>query len=180
MPTRRHTMLDCTAETIYIPLQDSGVTIVSPEDADLLLFDWLAIDCNGTSYVVTRTRRKRFDGRVVTRSYYLHRVILQRMLGHRLSRGQEVDHRDMNTFNNCRENLRLATRAQNIWNRGLNKRNTTGYKGVTFHKARGKFMSIITVNGEHHYLGYFETAEQAHQAYSEAAIKYHGEFVRLK
>jgi len=38
-------------------------------------------------------------------------------------------------------------------------------KGVTLHKASGRYMAQGTVNGSHKYLGSFKTPEEAHSAY---------------
>ena len=58
--------------------------------------------------------------------------------------------------------------------------NTTGFKGVSYHKQRKKFVSNIGFNGKLKHLGYYATAEQAHQAYVAAAKELHGEFARFE
>lgn len=93
-----------------------------------------------------------------------------------------VDHIDGNGCNNQRKNLRSCTRAQNLQNRGKNKNNTHGYKGVSLDKRRvhqkNPFKAEIMVNRKKRYLGSFSTAKEAHRAYKEAAKKYHGEFAK--
>ena len=49
------------------------------------------------------------------------------------------------------------------------KHTTSGYAGVSWHKAARKWTAIIRVRGTRHYLGLFETAEAAHRAYAQAA-----------
>ena len=61
-------------------------------------------------------------------------------------------------------------------NRGMQKNNKTGYKGVSFNRDDGKFIAQIALNKRHISLGRFYTAEDAARAYDEAALKYHGEF----
>jgi hypothetical protein len=90
--------------------------------------------------------------------------------------GQEVDHRNWDGLFNCRENLRICTHAENQSNRGPNSRNSTGYKGVSPHKATGKFQAKIVHNLRPIHLGYFDDAESAARAYDEAALQYHGSF----
>lgn len=43
--------------------------------------------------------------------------------------------------------------------------NTTGYRGVSFIKGKGKYRGAITYRGVGHHLGYFDTAIQAYCAY---------------
>ena len=74
-------------------------------------------------------------------------------------------------------NLREATRAENCWNRKHQKNSAVQYKGVT-RKGR-KWQSIIVTNGVGKYLGLFDTAEAAHQAYALAAARLHGAFARV-
>ncbi len=90
-----------------------------------------------------------------------------------------VDHIDMNPLNNQAHNLRVADRAQNGWNRKLNKNNTTGFKGVSWSPRHQLFESNITVRKKQHHLGKYKTAEDAHAAYQAAALKLHGEFANF-
>jgi hypothetical protein len=59
----------------------------------------------------------------------------------------EVDHIDQDSSNNSIENLRLSTRSQNAANMKLKASNTTGYKGVSWHKARGLFRCTVGLGG---------------------------------
>lgn len=93
--------------------------------------------------------------------------------------GFVVDHKDRNRLNNQRDNLRAATQSQNNCNRGKPKNNTSGYKGVFFHKHRRKWYSQIMVDRKLTFLGYFVTKEDAAYAYDQAALKMHGEFAEI-
>lgn len=108
------------------------------------------------------------------RSVYMHRLIM----GIWDSKVQ-VDHKDSNSLNNRRDNLRLCTKQQNEWNKAAYPRNTSGYKGVTFHKRVGRWSTAIRENGKCKHLGYFDTAYDASLAYAEAAKELHGQFLRL-
>lgn len=89
-----------------------------------------------------------------------------------------IDHIDTNKFNNRWSNLRRATKAQNTNNRGLSKRNTSGFKGATFDKRRRLWLAQIVCQSRHYHLGRFRTAEEAHAAYVAKAKEFHGEFAR--
>jgi hypothetical protein len=102
----------------------------------------------------------------------MHRVILD------IARQdpQVVDHINGNNVDNRRSNLRICTRMQNGCDRGAQRNNTTGYKGVTFRKESGKFMAQISSDGKRKYLGLYSTPQEAHAAYCVAALELHGEF----
>jgi hypothetical protein len=89
----------------------------------------------------------------------------------------EVDHIDRkNTLNNCESNLRIATHGQNQQNRGLDKNNSSGYKGVYWAKRAGKWRALIAVNGKRICLGSFNTAVEAAAVWNWAARTFHGPF----
>lgn len=87
-----------------------------------------------------------------------------------------VDHINRNALDNRWCNLREATKSQNQFNQGMNRLNTSGYKGVSLHKKTGKWTVRIGAYGHYHYIGLFETKEEAHSAYVDASKKLHGEF----
>lgn len=155
-----------TDDCITIPLSRGFETVISPADADLLTLKWSATGTSKRPYAFRHPNMK------------LHRIIMERILGRKLVKGEQVDHIDNDQLNNRRNNLRLATNTQNTRNRGAQKNSSTGYKGVTHHKDR--YRAQIQVNSKRIHLGLFPTAEEAHAAYCEASIKYHGEFGRAE
>lgn len=102
----------------------------------------------------------------------MHQVILW------CPKGMEIDHIDGNPLNNQKSNLRVCTRSQNMMNRGKTKANTSGFKGVHFHKRSKKWTARIQKDGNRSHIGSFDKPEEAHEAYRESAKKLHGEFVR--
>ncbi len=90
----------------------------------------------------------------------------------------EVDHVDLNKGNNRIENLRAASRNANQHNRPAQANNTSGFKGVGWVRAKGKWRARITTDGRQTMLGYFDTPEEAHTAYADAAERMHGAFAR--
>lgn len=93
-----------------------------------------------------------------------------------------VDHIDEDKTNNRWVNLRKATKSQNGANRGLSAHNTSGFKGVVWDDARGKWKAQIGSKdkpGSAH-IGRFDTPEEAHAAYCRVATEIHGEFARFE
>lgn len=170
---------DRTPGTIEIQLTQGQVTVIDAVDADLADFRWYAklnrCYTGVGKHVVAR--RETVDHKRVTR--YLHRVVLERLLNRRLDRTELVDHIDGNPLNNRRGNLRLATTAQNLANRGKPADNMSGYKGVSLHARSGKWRARIGHNGKQIHIGVYDTPEAAHQAYCEVAKTLHGTFANF-
>ena len=109
------------------------------------------------------------------KSYLVHRL---NWLFHFGWLPEFLDHKNGDPLDNRIENLRPATRAEN--NRNVTKRssNTSGYKGVSFFKSSGKWRAAIRVNGASLHIGYYDTPEDAHQAYCDKGRELHGDFFR--
>jgi hypothetical protein len=154
--------------TITLPLSQGYVTIVDDEDADLMIEKW-SVYAHGvnTQYAVriTNGTPKR-----------LHRVILERVLGRKLDPRESVDHIDGDGLNNRRSNLRLASSAENNRNRRVQRNNATGFKGVSYDRGMKRFGARIYIQKTLTRLGWFDTAEEAHRAYCEAAILHYGPY----
>ena len=90
--------------------------------------------------------------------------------------GLTIDHADGDTNNNSLSNLRIADHYQQMQNRGKFKNNTSGYKGVR--QIGVKFEARVTAYKVIHYLGMFDTAEEASAAREAKAREVHGEFYR--
>lgn len=78
--------------------------------------------------------------------------------------GVTIDHINGVRDDNRIENLRLATKAQQMQNKQTYKNSTTKTPGVNFHKASGKFAARVTINGVDHWIGVFDTLEEAAEA----------------
>lgn len=89
-----------------------------------------------------------------------------------------IDHIDGNTRNNRIENLRPATLEENARNAKTPITNTSGRKGVYYHKSYGMWQASIRVNGKLKHIGTFLTFEEACSARIAAEIQYHGEYCR--
>jgi HNH endonuclease/AP2 domain len=150
---------------IAIKLNNDHVTVVDDNDYEWLnQWKWYAWKHRHTFYA-------RRNGRVGEPSIVaMHIAILSP------SDGLEVDHINGNGLDNRRVNLREATHAQNLWNRGRTCNNTSGFKGVRWDKARGAWRATITAEGREMFLGRFDDILDAARAYDEAATLHHGEF----
>lgn len=111
------------------------------------------------------------------KKYLAHRIIF---LMHRGYLPEQIDHIDGNGLNNNSENLRAASQGQNQHNKGTQKNNTSGFKGVSREKQAKKWRAQIELDGKVRYLGLFDTPEAAHEAYKAAAKRLHGEFARFE
>lgn len=124
---------------------------------------------------------KDFEGYIVIKVnqkiYRAHRLAWAFVTGKPPS--DEIDHIDGNPSNNVWKNLREATSAENLRNRGMHRRNKSGFKGATLIRdpnRKKKYRASIRVDGKSIFLGNYMTAQEAHQAYCEAAKIYHGYF----
>lgn len=87
-----------------------------------------------------------------------------------------VDHRDRNTLNNRRSNLRFCTKSQNMMNKRVGKNNKSGTKNVSWSKSNEKWRVNITVNKIRYHLGCFAAFADAEKIAVAARRKYHGKF----
>jgi hypothetical protein len=87
---------------------------------------------------------------------------------------KKVDHRNRNTLDNRKSgNLRKATLNQQSVNRRVNGK--SGLRGAIY-VSPNKYRCGIKYNGKHIHLGYFTTAESAHEVYKEKAVELFGDF----
>ena len=105
---------------------------------------------------------------------YIHRIVW--VLNNGEFPEMDIDHINGNKMDNRIENLRLCTRSQNMSNRGKNKNNSSGFKGVSFCKQTGRWVAQITVDRKNKKIGRFDTKEEAADAYSKMAKEIFGEF----
>jgi len=103
-------------------------------------------------------------------NYRAHRLAFLYMMGEWPK--QEVDHKDGDAANNSWSNLRDVSRTLNQQNlRKAHHDNKTGYLGVV--QRGSKYRAVICVNRKRHFLGTFDTAEIAHEAYLAAKRNLH-------
>jgi len=147
------------AEMKEIPLSKGKVALVDDSD-----YEWLN---------QWKWHYKHKDGAVrstkATR-IYMHRVVTQ------CPSEYEVDHINHDRLDNRRVNLRVCSHSQNQCNSAKLSSNTSGYKGVSWHKKVGKWQSKIGHRGKSYYLGLFSDPVDAALAYDAKARETFGEF----
>jgi hypothetical protein len=142
-----------------ILLTKGQFALVDDED-----FDWLSrykwhADWSKTSKSYYACRRKTV-GKYDSYIQRMHREILG------LERGdkRQGDHRNGDSLDYQRCNLRIATHLQNQYNKKMRNTNRSGYKGV--YKIQ-------------YVLGCRDTAKAASSLYKKAALRLHGQFARI-
>lgn len=110
------------------------------------------------------------DGKI--NCYYMHRIIMSLY-----DRKMFVDHRNHDTLDNTKSNLRICTSGQNKMNGTSAKNSTSKYLGVC--NQGGRWRAKIKINYKCISLGMYDLEDDAAKAYDIAAKKYHGEFASL-
>ncbi len=130
------------------------------DDFNKIKFYWWYKDDNG--YIITRINNKNY--------FLMHRLVMN------CPDDMEVDHIYHQTHDNRKSELRIVNKSQNQMNGIIPKNNTSGIKGVCWHKTTEKWIAKITVGGKNIYLGVFDNFDDAVQARKEAEEKYFGEY----
>ena len=110
------------------------------------------------------------------RAYYAHRLAYLMVNG--VMPPDMIDHIDQDRGNNKLSNLRTCHRGENSMNSKIRRDNTSGYRGVTWHKIGKKWQASICLNGRGKHLGLFNCKHEAARYYNTAARMYHGEFAQ--
>lgn len=157
----------------YIPLTKGLLAIVDPEWVPLLeQYNWCAVlDARSGGYYAKRTPSR--SSGLPRQHINMARVILGMDL---YSTDLVPDHINKNKLDNRSVNLRVATKAENLRNRGIQRNSTTGLTGAYLDKRWNRYTARIKFNRKYIHLGCFATAQEAHERYCEAARKLHGEF----
>jgi len=146
-----------------IPLTQGKVAIVDDEDFELLSqWKWHYSSAGYATRAIQANGKKRF--------ILMHRLIMNTPVG------METDHINHNGLDNRKSNMRICTLAQNHLNILKNKRNTSGFKGVSWEENRNAWRACIELNGKGTKLGRFKSPQDAARAYDKAARELFGEF----
>jgi len=154
--------LDCIPTHCVIPLTQGLTALVDAEDfEELSKYHWYAHLLRGYWYAHTNIGKGSSR-----RTISMHRFLIKP------GPGEIVDHRDRNTLNNVRGNLRRASRSQNKMNAA------TAFKGVHFRPRRNRWDARITVGEKRIHLGTFLDEFAAAHAYDDAARQFFGVFAK--
>lgn len=159
------TLFDDDGVTARIPLYSKGgvvraYTLVDASDAEWVnQWRWYL---SHLGYVI---RKKFVDGRWV--GTFLHRELL----GLEHGSTPNGDHIDRKRLNNRRNNLRVVHRKDNPQNRSSVRGSSSQYRGVSLHRANGKWKAAVKVKGKEVYLGYFTDEHEAGRAAQDARLR---------
>lgn len=95
--------------------------------------------------------------------------------------GKHCDHKNHNTFDNRKVNLRKCTQKENLQNAGKRNDNTSGVIGVSLNKPTGKWFAYLNKDGNRIYTSSLcKTKDEAIKLRLIAEQKYFGEFAPQK
>ena len=152
-----------------IKLTQNKYAIVDDTDYELLSkHKWSICRARGKLYAV---RSIRSSGKVL-----MHRFLMGLTANDKIC----IDHINGDGLDNRRDNLRIATLEQNQGNSKLRKDNTSGYKGISWHRNAKKWI-VQLGNGKACILygGLFTDKKEATKKYNEMARSKFGKFAKL-
>lgn len=142
---------------------------IDGEDFDKIKnYTWCIANFSKRFYIVSDLCNKGNRKKIL-----LHRLIMN------CPDGMVVDHINHNGLDNRKENLRICTNQENLYNQRKKEGKTSKYKGVSFFKRDNNWTVRIRINGKSKNLGYFLNEEDAAEVYNQAALKYYGKYAFL-
>lgn len=151
-----------------IKLSQGKMALVDDADFEWLnQWKWYAVLNRGNFYAFRNVRTA--IGQTIVQ---MHRQVLGLCHGD----SKHCDHKNHNTLDNQRLNIRMCTNQQNAYNRKPFVGGTSVHKGVSWDKSTGKWVVMIQYDGSRHNLGRFVNEDDAANAYNSAASKFFGDF----
>jgi len=154
-----------------LKLTQGKVALVDEEDFERVSkYKWHYVDVSSN-----RARTKAFYARALIdgKNVYLHRLITNAL------KGKVVDHKNHDTLDNRKENLRICTRQENQRNCLKRSNNTSGFRGVSWRKQHKKWEAKIKYDGKTLHLGMYVDKNEAAKRWNEVAKTLYGEFAYL-
>lgn len=121
---------------------------------------------SGRSY-----RRIYLDGKV----YLSHNLAWLYINGSFPSSDELVIHIDGDSLNNIYSNLKIIKKKDHPQYKKIRSNNTSNFEGVTYHKAKGKWVAFISYDKEKYHLGFFDLFKDAVKARLDAEDRFYGE-----
>ena len=145
---------------------------------------WTIICCNGEKVTIDDSDKHIINGKriYVDRGYAGMKIGGKRKALHAIimppGEGLVTDHINGDKMDNRKTNLRICTRADNRHNSKIHKNNTTGCPGITIIRDSGKYVATITRFKIRHYLGGFDSKDEAIKAYRDKEKELNNGFIR--
>lgn len=155
---------------LCVPLTQGQAAQIDAQDDWVLQHKWYAQRQRGGNYYAGRGV---YEGGKRVRTEWLHVVILGRMDGF------IIDHKNGDTLDCRRGNLRYATQSQNRANSRKRRDGGCHYLGVYFDKRRNRYIGKCSRDYVSYSTAYFKTALAAAHARDELAKRLHGMYCRL-
>lgn len=174
-------MSETSIPTKHPPLKEIPVgplfALVDEEDFEFLnQFTWSLIEWQGKQYA-KRKQRLSDDKYPEYGTISMHSMILKGAI--------EIDHMNGDGLDNRKENLREVTHKQNLQGQKVQRRSKSGYRGVSYFPNAGQWKrkkpwrARIKVDGNDRTIGYYETPEQAAEAWNKEAFLAWGKYASL-
>ena len=160
-------------DKVYIDLNQGLQTIIDIQDFNIVneySGTWYAQVSKVNYYVYIHV----YDEINKRKRVALHRAIMQVNDSDVL-----VDHRNHQTLDNTRDNLRLCTNSENQMNSRMQINRSSQYKGVSWQKQKNKWRAFIQFQKQSLYLGSFIDEIEAAKTYDDKAKELFGEYAFL-
>ena len=130
-------------------------------------------DHNGY-YAKAVIRNGKRNGKTIYTSLTLHKYLMNP------KHGNVIDHKDHDSLNNRRYNLREIKHNSNLeYRKSRNKNNKSGYRNVFWNNGAGKWEVSISKNYKRVFCAQFDDLAEAGAVAEQARKKYYGEYAGL-
>lgn len=114
----------------------------------------------------------KFNGKIYKRHRLIYWFVNKTLPDHPMV----IDHIKGVEFGDGVDNLQIATRQQNNQKTKQSKKNSSGFRGVSFKSENGKWVAQCSINGKRVHIGLYDSPEDASVAYEEKCSELKGKF----